>query len=227
MKQILVVEDDTTISLVLKAYLEREHYSVRQAYTCQEAKDMFESHSPDLILMDITLPDDSGWNLLQFVRARSACPVIMLTALGTIQDKLQGLKQGADDYITKPFIGEEITARVDAVLRRSTRVFEQEDAKYFGSLKVNFKSHSVQLNGTELRFTPKDLDLLLYLLNHPNQTMTREQLIENVWGFDYEGSERAVDLAINRIRQTLRDWRTEEGEITTIRGLGYQARVKI
>ncbi|CAN7743996.1 response regulator transcription factor [Paenibacillus sp. LjRoot153] len=225
MRSILIVEDDRTISLVLKAYLEKEGYVVRQAYTCKEAKVLWDSQLADLVLLDITLPDDTGWSILHYVRERSSCPVIMLTAIGTIHDKLQGLNSGADDYITKPFIGEEIVARVTAVLRRTGRVFEQEDAAYFGSLKANFKSHSVYLKGTELRFTPKDLDLLFYLLRHPNQTLTRDQLIENVWGFDYEGSERAVDLAVNRIRQTLRDWRAEEGEIATIRGVGYQARV--
>ncbi|CAH1230867.1 Transcriptional regulatory protein WalR [Paenibacillus allorhizoplanae] len=227
MRSILIVEDDRTISLVLKAYLEKEGYSVRQAYTCKEAKESWDAHLADLVLLDITLPDDTGWRVLHYIRERSSCPVIMLTAIGTIQDKLQGLNSGADDYITKPFIGEEVVARINAVLRRSARVFEQEDAAYFGSLKVNFKSHAVYLKGTELRFTPKDLDLLFYLLRHPNQTLSRDQLIENVWGFDYEGSERAVDLAINRIRQTLRDWPTEEGEIATIRGVGYQARVNI
>lgn len=227
MRSILIVEDDRTISLVLKAYLEKEGYSIRQAYTCSEAKSQFENHKDDLILLDLTLPDGTGWSVLNYVRERSSCPVILLTAIGTIQDKLQGLHAGADDYITKPFIGEEVVARVQAVLRRTARVFEQEDATYFGSLKVNFKSHAVHLKGVELRFTPKDLDLFFYLLRHPNQTLTRDQLIENVWGFDYEGSERAVDLAINRIRQTLRDWSAEEGEIATIRGVGYQARVKI
>jgi two-component system response regulator VicR len=227
MRSILIVEDDRTISLVLKAYLEKDGYSVRQAYTCHEAKGQFDNHQDDLILLDLTLPDDTGWSVLKYVREKSSCPVILLTAIGTIQDKLQGLNAGADDYITKPFIGEEVVARINAVLRRTARVFEQEDATYFGSLKVNFKSHAVHLQGAELRFTPKDLDLLFYLLRHPNQTLTRDQLIEKVWGFDYEGSERAVDLAINRIRQTLRDWSAEEGEIATIRGVGYQARVKI
>jgi two-component system, OmpR family, response regulator VicR len=225
LKRILVIEDDTTISLVLRTYLEREGYIVKQVYSCKEAIDSFSVKMPDLVLLDLMLPDENGWTILQKIRERSACPVIMLTALGDINNKLEGLNQGADDYISKPFIGEEVIARVNTVLRRSSRILEQEDITYYGSLKVNFKAHSVHLNGEELKFTPKDLDLAFYLLQHPNQTLTREQLIEGVWGFDYDGSDRAVDLSIKRIRQTLRDWSTEEGEIITIRGLGYQARV--
>ncbi|MCU6793086.1 response regulator transcription factor [Paenibacillus sp. WQ 127069] len=225
MKQILLIEDDTVISMVLKAYLDREGYSVRQAYSCREAISAFQSKTPELVLLDLGLPDGDGLTLLAYIRERSACPVIILTALSDLTHKLEGLNQGADDYISKPFIGEEVIARVNAVLRRSSHSFKQAEVQHYGSLRVNYKAHSVHLNEEELKFTPKDLDLLFYLLQHPNQTLSREQLIEGVWVYDYEGSDRAVDMAINRVRQALRNWNPLEGEIVTIRGMGYQARV--
>ena len=125
MKHILVIEDDTTISLVLRTYLEREGYIVKQVYSCKEAIDSFSVKMPDLVLLDIMLPDENGWTILQKIRERSACPVIMLTALGDIHNKLDGLNQGADDYISKPFIGEEVVARVNTVLRRTSRIWSR------------------------------------------------------------------------------------------------------
>jgi len=225
MKQILLVEDDTMISLVLKAYLDKAGFRVKQAYNCKEAISAFQSRTPELVLLDLGLPDGDGLTLLAYIRERNACPVIILTALSDLAHKLEGLNRGADDYIAKPFIGEEVIARVNAVLRRSSQNVKQAEVQHYGSLRVNFKAHSVHLNEDELKFAPKDLDLLFYLLQHPNQTLSREQLIEGVWGYDYEGSDRAVDMAINRVRQALRNWKPLEGEIVTIRGLGYQARV--
>jgi DNA-binding response OmpR family regulator len=225
-KPILVVEDEFAISLVLKAYLEKARYTVVQAFTYEEALDKWQKHMPALVLLDVMLPDGSGWDLLKLIRGRSACPVIMLTALGDLHSKLDGLNQGADDYILKPFVVEEVLARVNTVLRRSSHLFEQDSALFLGSLKIDFKAHQVYLHGIPLKLAPKDLALFLYLAEHPNQTLTREQLIERIWGFDYEGSDRAVDLAIKRIRQALKDWPSEEGDILTLRGVGYQIRVQ-
>ncbi|WP_139488692.1 response regulator transcription factor [Brevibacillus dissolubilis] len=222
MKPILIVEDEQPISRVLKAYLEKANYQVEQAFTGAEALQKFESMTPALVLLDVMLPDTDGWRILQQIRERSACPVIMLTALGHINQKINGFNLGADDYMTKPFIGDEVVARVGAVLRRSTQIMENKEIKYFGSLKVDFKAHSVTLHGAELSFTPRDLSLFLFLAQHQNQMFSREHLIENVWGMDYEGSDRAVDLAIKRIRKTLENWPESEGEIRTYRGLGYK-----
>ncbi|MBM7591729.1 response regulator transcription factor [Brevibacillus fulvus] len=222
MKSILIVEDELPISRVLKAYLEKANYIVEQAFTGDEALVKFDSLNPSLVLLDVMLPGQDGWTILDYIRARSACPVIMLTALGQIDDKLTGLNQGADDYITKPFIADEVVARVQAVLRRSANILEDDEAKAYGSLRVDFKAHSVKLHGAELSFTPRDLSLFLFLAQHPNQMFTREQLIENVWGIDYEGSDRAVDLAVKRIRKTIENWPESEGEIKTYRGLGYK-----
>ncbi|WP_312111026.1 response regulator transcription factor [Brevibacillus reuszeri] len=222
MKNILIVEDELPISRVLKAYLEKHHFQVEQAFTGDEAERKFDAMGPALVLLDVMLPGRSGWSILEYIRAKSSCPVIMLTALGQIENKLAGLGQGADDYITKPFIADEVVARVQAVLRRSTQVIEGDGVKQFGSLKVDFKAYSVTLYGVERTFTPKDLSLFLFLAQYKNQTFTRDQLIEQVWGLDYEGSDRAVDLSIKRIRRSLENWPVTEGEIKTFRGLGYK-----
>lgn len=222
MKSILIVEDELPISRVLKAYLEKDNFLVEQAFTGEEALEKIESVSPSLVLLDVMLPGMNGWSILEYIRERSSIPVIMLTALGQINQKLSGLNKGADDYITKPFIAEEVVARVNAVLRRPTQIIEEYQTKLFGSLQVDFKAHAVTLHGIELSFTPRELSVLLFLAQYPNQTFSREQLIENVWGIDYEGSDRAVDLAIKRMRRTLENWPASEGEIKTLRGLGYQ-----
>jgi len=224
-KKILIVEDEVAISKVLKAYLTKADYHVEQAFTGEEAIEKFKLYGPSLVLLDVMLPGIDGWSILNYIRERSSCPVIMLTALGQIKQKLDGLNQGADDYITKPFVADEVVARVNAVLRRSTQIMEDKATKYYGSLKIDFKAHTVSLHGLELAFIPRDLALFLFLARHPNQTFTREQLIDQVWGMDYEGSDRAVDLAIKRIRKTLQNWPSSEGELKTLRGLGYQLSV--
>jgi DNA-binding response OmpR family regulator len=222
MKTILVVEDEKTISRVLAVYLQHAGYHVVQAYEGDEALQIFHENSPNLVLLDVMLPGRDGWSILEDIRKISACPVIMLTALGDIDYRLKGLNQGADDYITKPFVGEEVIARVHAVLRRSANVLDTDNSKQFGSLKINLDAHIVTINGEEVILTPKDLSLLIYLAERPNRTFTRDDLIESVWGMDYEGSDRAVDLAIKRIRQALSEWPVSQGEIRTHRGLGYQ-----
>jgi DNA-binding response OmpR family regulator len=222
MKSILLVEDEVTISRVLSVYLKHENFDVVQAFDGKTALQQFKKTSFNLVLLDVMLPDQDGWSILHEIRRNSSCPVIMLTALGDIDYRLKGLNQGADDYITKPFIGEEVIARVHAVLRRSTNVLETENTKQYGSLSINFDSHSVKINGEPIVLTPKDTSLLLFLANHPNRTYTREILIEQIWGLDYYGSERAVDLSIKRVRQALSAWPDTQGEIRTLRGLGYQ-----
>ena len=225
MKKILVAEDELAISRVLSAYLQREVFEVLRAYDGTSALEQFFSHSPQLVILDIMMPGMDGWSVLEKIREKSACPVIMLTALGDIDYKLKGLNTGADDYISKPFIGDEVIARVNAVLRRSANVYTDEHIKQYGSLTINFDAHTIFLNGKEVSLTPRDLSLLLFLAERPNRTFTRDQLIEHVWGMDYDGSDRAVDLAVKRIRQALTDWPETEGEIRTLRGMGYQFHV--
>lgn len=224
MRKILIVEDEAGISMVLKAYLAKAGYEVEQAWDGEQAMTLFNAGKPSLVLLDVLLPGMDGWEVLKWIRDRSACPVIMLTALGDISNRLTGLQEGADDYLGKPFIGEEIVARVQAVLRRLPQVVTEEAAT-FGSLKINYAAREVYLHGQHVRLTPRDLSLLLFLSGHPNQTFEREHLIERVWGMDYDGSDRAVDLAVKRIRQSLAEWPANEGDIITHRGLGYQFRV--
>ena len=223
MTKILIVEDEFAISQVLKAYIVKEQFEVVQCYSGDEALKMFKEHEPDLVLLDVMLPGKDGWTILKEIRAISECPVIMLTALGDVEYRLEGFSGGADDYIPKPFNGDEVIARIQAVLKRS---HPQPGARQkFGLLEIDTKGHLVLLDGKEVELTPRDLSVLLFLAGHPNQTFTREQLIEHVWGWDYEGSDRAVDLAIKRLRKALADWPEEEGEIRTLRGIGYQFHV--
>lgn len=223
MKKILIVEDELAISMVLGAYLENVGYDVDYAYDGDEALQKLEEETPALILLDIMMPYLDGWGVLSYIRKKSACPVIMLTALSDTEQKLKGFENGADDYITKPFVGEEVIARVQAVLRRSSHYQDDDErVKYYGDLKINYVSHQVFLNGIEVPFTPRDLAVFLFLASYPNQTFTRDQLLDDVWGRDYDGSDRAVDLAIKRIRKLLNGWDPKDGEIKTLRGLGYQ-----
>lgn len=222
MKTILIVEDEMTISMVLAAYLEKEGFTVHQAYDGLVGIQKVVEVHPSLVLLDVMMPNLDGWSVLEKIRETSSCPVIMLTALSNTEQKLKGFDGGADDYITKPFIADEVVARVHAVLRRSLQLQEKEHLNLYGSLKINFLAHQVFLNGVEIIFTPRDLSLFLFLAQHPNQTFTREQLLEQVWGYDYDGSDRAVDLAVKRIRKLLKGWDPSDGEIKTFRGLGYQ-----
>ena len=225
MNKILIVEDDAILSRVLKAYLVKAGYAVEQAYDGEAAIHAFREEKPSLVLLDVLLPNRNGWSILRAIRETSACPVIMLTALGDVEQRLKGLREGADDYLCKPFVGEEVVARVQAVLRRPPHVLTEQEA-IFGQLKINYASREVTVNGEVVPLTTRDLDLLLFFSQHPNQSFSRDQLIEAVWGIDYEGSDRAVDLSVKRIRQLLGDWSEDEGEIATLRGLGYQFRVK-
>lgn len=226
MIKILVVEDEFAISQVLKAYLQKVGYEVIQCFTGGLALELFLEHQPDLVLLDIMLPEKNGWTILHEIRNEGSCPVIMLTALGDVNYRLEGFDQGVDDYIAKPFIADEVVARVKAVLRRSESKRESSLTKRFGQLEIDMQAHQVFLNGQEIVLTPRDLSVLLFLAEHPNQTFTRDQLIEHVWGWEYEGSDRAVDLAVKRLRKALTDWDEAEGEIKTLRGLGYQLSVQ-
>ncbi|MCZ0871916.1 response regulator transcription factor [Peribacillus sp. AS_2] len=226
MKKILVVEDEIAISMVLKAYLEREGFDVVQVYDGLKAIPVFEETKPDLVLLDVMLPGKEGWDILKEIREGDTCPVIMLTALTDVDYRLSGFKSGADDYISKPFVAEEVVARVHAVLRRSSSVVTEDGHVHeFGSLIIDDLSYMVHLNGEEINLTPRDLSLLVFFAKHPNQIFTREQLLDQVWGMGYDGSDRAVDLAIKRIRKAIDAWPVTEGEIKTLRGLGYQLSV--
>ena len=222
MKTILVVEDEPAIARVLSVYLRKAHFEVAIASDGRQALDMFEKNPPALVLLDVMLPYLDGWEVLRRIRETSSCPVIMLTARSEIKDRLNGLNQGADDYMPKPFVPEEVVARVQAVLRRPSQWTDGVRQHRFGRLSIDFQAQHVTLNGVQVTLIPRDLALLLFLAEHPSQIFTRDQLLEHVWGADYEGSDRAVDLSIKRIRQALSHWPAEEGDIRTLRGTGYQ-----
>ncbi|WP_062515603.1 response regulator transcription factor [Halobacillus sp. KGW1] len=223
MSKIMIVEDEMPISQVLKAYLKKAGFETIQVFRGDEVLDTFQSASPDLVILDVMLPGKNGWDLLTDIRKESECPVIMLTALSEVDDRLAGLNHGADDYIAKPFVGDEVVARVKAVLRRAGT--QTSPVKSFGKLEVDIIGHRVKVDGEEVTLTPRDLSLVTFLAEHPNQTFTRDQLIEKVWGWEYEGSDRAVDVSIKRIRHALKSWPSSQGEIRTLRGLGYQLSV--
>lgn len=222
MQTILIAEDEPAISQVLKVYIARAGFNVVQAFNGTEAIDAFYSASPSLVLLDVMMPGKDGWTVLKEIRACSSCPVIMLTALNDVNYRLDGLNGGADDYISKPFIADEVVARIRAVLRRSEEKRLDEKVHHFGSLAIDFTAHRVILGEKEITLTPRDLSLLLFLAAAPNRTFTRDQLLDEVWGQDYDGSDRAVDLSVKRIRKALAKWPPAEGEIKTLRGLGYQ-----
>ena len=226
MKKIMVIEDEMAISMVLKAYLEREGFETVQVFDGLAAIPVFEKENPDLVLLDVMLPGKEGWDILKEIREIGMCPVIMLTALNDIDYRLSGFKSGADDYIPKPFVADEVVARIHAVLRRTQGAAEEEGhIRRFGSLSIDSQSYMVQLNGEDISLTPRDTSLLIFFSKNPNKIFTREHLLDQVWGIDYDGSDRAVDLAIKRIRKALESWPPTEGEIKTLRGLGYQLSV--
>ncbi|WP_379163755.1 response regulator transcription factor [Paenibacillus sp. sgz5001063] len=222
MKSILIVEDEEAIARVLGAYLKKAGFQVTRAADGRTALENFGMAPPSLVLLDINLPNMDGFELLGLIRERSSCPVIMLTARDSIHDRLAGLDGGADDYMSKPFIPDEVVARVNAVLRRPSHWSDGSRKRHYGSLFIDFGAHSVFLNGAEVSLSPRDMSVLLFLAERPNQICTRDQLLEQVWEMDYEGSDRAVDLSIKRLRQALSHWPAEEGEIRTLRGTGYQ-----
>jgi len=225
MQSIMVVEDEAPIALILKVYLEKAGYRVHLAADGEEASANFQKVKPDLVLLDLMLPGKDGWSVLEEIRRLGSCPVIILTARGAVQDRLQGFEQGADDYIPKPFDPEEVVARVRAVLRRPARLVEP-DLVRLKSLTVDFSARSASLHGKIIQLAPRDWELLGFLVRRPNRAYTRDQLLDHVWGLDYEGGDRAVDVAVKRLRQALSQWPAEEGEIVTVRGTGYMLRVQ-
>ena len=219
-KTILVVEEETPDARVLQASLNQAGYRVEQAFDGKEALGKFARLHPALVILDATLSGMDALQVLAEIRMRNSCPVIMLTAPGKREERLAGLKQGADDCIAKPFAPEEVVARVNAVLRRPVHLVTGEIRQY-GSLKVDLQAHTVYLHGVELAH-PGTFPYFFWPVIPTG--LYQKQLIEEVWGLDYAGSERAVDLAVKRIRKALRNWPVTEG-VKTLRGLGYQLTV--
>ena len=220
---ILVVDDDPNISRLEQLYLEKEGCEVRVAADGKAAVEEFRRLPPDLILLDVMLPGMDGYEVLKTVRKSGNIPVIMVTARGETFDKVLCLELGADDYIVKPFDGKEMIARVKAVLRRSRGSDEEQagDLSYPG-LTVSLKEYDAYYDGKRLELPPKELEVLYFLASHPNQVFTREQLLNQVWGFEFFGDSRTVDVHIKRLREKLTDSGRYGWTLYTVRGVGYK-----
>ena len=223
---VLVVEDDRNIAELLQMYLEKEGYTVTVAADGGQGLSAFRAQKPDLVLLDVMMPVMDGWAVCRAIRAEGSTPVIMLTAKGETDDKVAGLKSGADDYITKPFEMREVLARIEAVLRRTTG--GSVDAKTrrltFDKLIVDMDAFELTVDGKKVDIPPKEMELLFYLASSPNRVYTRNQLLDEVWGFDYFGDSRTVDVHVKRLREKL-EGVSEQWSLKTVWGVGYKFEV--
>ena len=225
MYNILICDDEQDIVNALKIYLANPDYHLLEAHTGQEALDALERKDIHLVLLDIMLPIMDGWTVLKKIREDSAAPVIMLTAKGETEDKVTGLEGGADDYIVKPFEMKEVLARIHAVLRRTGQEEEQGDRKLsFDKLVINLDSYELLVDGKRVDTPPKELELLYHLASAPNRVFTRNQLLDEVWGFDYFGDSRTVDVHIKRLREKL-EGVSDQWRLKTVWGVGYKFEV--
>ena len=223
---ILVVDDDPNIAQLVRLYLEKEGFEVEVETRGDEALAAFQKNPPSLILLDIMLPGMDGWQVCRAVRQQSNVPIIMLTAKDETFDKVLGLELGADDYVTKPFEGKELIARVKAVLRRAAPAEEQKGTLTFPGLTISLDKYEVHYQGKIVEMPPKELEVLYYLAAHQSRVFTREQLLEQVWGFDFFGDSRTVDVHIKRLREKLQDSEALGWQIRTVWGVGYKFEVK-
>ncbi|NLY52778.1 MAG: response regulator transcription factor [Firmicutes bacterium] len=222
-EKILVVDDEQSIVELIKFNLEKEDWQVVTAYDGDEALDVFRREKPDLVLLDIMLPIKDGWQVCKELRETSSVPIIMLTAKGDEPDKIKGLEIGADDYVTKPFSPKELIARVRAALRRaSTAAPPSEHVVTLQGLRIDIDRHQVTLDGEPLVLTPKEFDLLLLLVQNKGKVLTRDMLLEKVWGYDYGGETRTVDVHIRRLRQKMGEDPSRPRYIHTVHGVGYK-----
>ena len=223
-KTILIVEDDPNISELVQMYLEKEGYSTRVASDGGQGIDLFRQVRPDLVLLDIMLPVMDGWSVLRTIRQDSKTPVIMLTAKGETIDKVAGLEMGADDYIVKPFEMKELLARVHAVLRRLGGDEVKARRLTFDGLVIDLDSYELEVKGKRVDTPPKEMELLYHLASAPNRVFTRNQLLDEVWGFDYFGDSRTVDVHIKRLREKL-EGVSDQWSLKTVWGVGYKFEV--
>ncbi len=227
MSKILIVDDDINICELLKLNIEKEGFKTVVANDGKSAIEKFSYDEPDLILLDIMLPELDGWQVCKTIRKTSSCPVIMITAKGELFDKVFGLELGADDYIVKPFEIKEVIARIKAVLRRANK--KDEDRKKnldFDKLTINITNYELKINGKVIETPPKEMELIYHLASNPNRVFTRNQLLDEVWGFDYYGDSRTVDVHIKRLREKLENV-SEKWSLKTVWGVGYKFEVKI
>ena len=223
---VLIADDDNNISELIKVYFEKDGFQTVVAHDGKQAVELFKSEAPSIVILDVMMPEMDGWQVCREIRRVSNIPIIMLTAKGETFDKVLGLELGADDYMVKPFDPKELIARVKAVLRRSeTKETNTEKELVFPNLTINLTNYELKINGTITEVPPKELELLYFLASNPNRVFTREQLLEQVWGFDYFGDSRTVDVHIKRLREKLEgiegNW-----SLKTVWGVGYKFEVR-
>ncbi len=220
-KKVLIAEDDTNIAQLLQLYLEKEGFETEIAVDGGKALELYHSNHPDLVLLDIMLPVMDGFSVCSAIRQSSKTPIIMLTAKGETTDKVTGLEMGADDYIVKPFEMKELLARVHAVMRRTGEEEESSKKLRFADLMIDLDSYELEVTGNRIDTPPKELELLYHLASSPNRVFTRNQLLDEVWGFDYFGDSRTVDVHIKRLREKL-EGVSEHWSLKTVWGVGYK-----
>lgn len=229
-QKILIVDDDENIAELISLYLTKECYDTMMVHDGEEALVAFESYAPNLILLDLMLPGIDGYQVCREIRAKSNTPIIMLSAKGEVFDKVLGLELGADDYIIKPFDSKEMVARVKAVLRRyqpvkaEVPVADKTKRVMYPGIEINLTNYSVLVDGKTVDMPPKELELLYFLASSPNQVFTREQLLDQIWGYEYIGDTRTVDVHIKRLREKIKDH--EAWSLGTVWGIGYKFEVK-
>lgn len=224
--KILIVDDDTNICELLRLYIEKEGFSTVLAHDGEQAVELFNKEQPNLILLDIMLPKLDGWQVCREIRKTSDCPIIMLTAKGEVFDKILGLELGADDYVVKPFEAKEVVARIRAVLRRTGSTDEDTVKQVnWDKLSINLTNYELKVNSVAIDTPPKELELLYHLASNPNKVFTRDQLLDQVWGFEYYGDSRTVDVHVKRIREKI-DGVSDKWELRTVWGVGYKFEVK-
>lgn len=224
---VLVVEDDKNIAELIQMYLEKEGYAVTVAYDGGAGLSKFRAIKPDLVMLDVMMPVMDGWSVCKAIRSESQTPIIMLTAKGETDDKVTGLRSGADDYITKPFEMKEVLARIEAVLRRSgsAAAAKKNDRRLtFDKLIIDMDAFELTVDGKKVDTPPKEMELLFHLASSPNRVYTRNQLLDEVWGFDYFGDSRTVDVHVKRLREKL-EGVSDQWSLKTVWGVGYKFEV--
>ncbi|MBQ1237716.1 MAG: response regulator transcription factor [Oscillospiraceae bacterium] len=227
MGKVLVADDDKNICELLRLYLVKEGFQVVLAGDGEEALARFTAENPDIILLDVMMPRLDGWQVCREIRKKSECPIIMITAKGETFDKVLGLELGADDYVVKPFETKEIVARIKAVMRRTGKSSSENDIKEvsYDKLVVNMTKYELKVDGKVVDTPPKELELLYHLASNPNRVYTRDQLLDEVWGFEYYGDSRTVDVHVKRLREKL-EGVSDKWNLKTVWGVGYKFEVK-
>ena len=224
-QKVLVVEDDINIAELLRLYLQKDGFEVSHAADGGKAVEMAKEIQPDLVLLDIMLPVMDGWAVCAHIREKGKTPIIMLTAKGEVNDRIHGLEMGADDYLVKPFEMKELIARINAVLRRTEIPEDTKKRLVFDKLIIDLDSYELIVDGKKIDTPPKELELLYHLAATPNRVYTRNQLLDEVWGFDYFGDSRTVDVHIKRLREKVENV-SDQWELKTVWGVGYKFEVK-